>query len=86
MSFNLYLNFHFYNKHFKFCFIKNSFILESVTGGEIRGRYSIIGMRPDKIWKCLGNENYIKKYSNNFNGTVFGIAKTSQNKGKFCIR
>ena len=38
----------------------NSFILESVTGGEIRGRYSIIGMRPDKIWKCLGNENYIK--------------------------
>ncbi|MDB3861192.1 anthranilate synthase component I [Paracoccaceae bacterium] len=39
---------------------ENSFILESVTGGEIRGRYSIIGMRPDKIWKCLGNENYIK--------------------------
>ena len=38
----------------------NSFILESVTGGEIRGRYSIIGMRPDKIWKCLGNKNYIK--------------------------
>ena len=38
----------------------NSFILESVTGGEIRGRYSIIGMRPDKIWKCLGNENFIK--------------------------
>ena len=31
---------------------KNSFILESVTGGEIRGRYSIIGMDPDLIWKC----------------------------------
>ena len=29
---------------------ENSFILESVTGGEVRGRYSIVGMRPDKIW------------------------------------
>ncbi|MCY4328428.1 MAG: anthranilate synthase component I, partial [Rhodobacteraceae bacterium] len=29
-----------------------SFILESVTGGEIRGRYSIIGMDPDVVWKC----------------------------------
>ena len=31
---------------------RDSFILESVTGGEIRGRYSIIGMKPDLIWKC----------------------------------
>ena len=30
----------------------NSFLLESVTGGEIRGRYSIIGMSPDIIWQC----------------------------------
>ncbi len=30
----------------------NSFILESVTGGEVRGRYSIIGMKPDLIWQC----------------------------------
>ena len=47
---------------------ENSFILESVTGGEIRGRYSIIGMRPDKIWKCLGNENYIKKINHDGSG------------------
>ncbi len=33
---------------------KNSFILESVTGGEIKGRYSIIGMKPDLIWQCDG--------------------------------
>ena len=46
----------------------NSFILESVTGGEIRGRYSIIGMRPDKIWKCLGNENYIKTVNDDGSG------------------
>ncbi|MEL6609129.1 MAG: anthranilate synthase component I [Pseudomonadota bacterium] len=32
----------------------DSFVLESVTGGEIRGRYSIIGMRPDVIWECHG--------------------------------
>ena len=30
----------------------HSFILESVTGGEIRGRYSIVGMNPDIIWQC----------------------------------
>ncbi len=27
-------------------------MLESVTGGEVRGRYSIIGMKPDLIWDC----------------------------------
>jgi len=33
---------------------KDSFLLESVTGGELRGRYSIIGMKPDLIWECRG--------------------------------
>ena len=32
----------------------DSFVLESVTGGEVRGRYSIIGMKPDLIWQCHG--------------------------------
>ncbi|WP_418594087.1 anthranilate synthase component I [Ponticoccus sp. (in: a-proteobacteria)] len=31
---------------------KDAFMLESVTGGEVRGRYSIIGMKPDLIWQC----------------------------------
>jgi len=31
-----------------------SFLLESVEGGETRGRYSIIGLRPDIIWKNDG--------------------------------
>ncbi len=35
---------------------KDSFILESVTGGEVRGRYSIIGMKPDLIWQCHGEK------------------------------
>ncbi|HVW73196.1 MAG TPA: anthranilate synthase component I [Rhizomicrobium sp.] len=30
----------------------NAFLLESVQGGEVRGRYSIIGIRPDLIWRC----------------------------------
>jgi anthranilate synthase component 1 len=30
----------------------NSFLLESVEGGTTRGRYSVIGMAPDLIWRC----------------------------------
>ena len=30
----------------------NAFLLESVQGGEARGRYSIIGLAPDLIWRC----------------------------------
>ena len=35
---------------------RDAFVLESVTGGEVRGRYSIIGMKPDLIWKCHGTQ------------------------------
>jgi anthranilate synthase component 1 len=31
-----------------------SFLLESIEGGASRGRYSIIGMAPDLIWRCEG--------------------------------
>ena len=30
----------------------NTFLLESVQDGETRGRYSIIGLKPDLIWRC----------------------------------
>src|ERR1700741_1490152 len=30
----------------------NSFLLESVEGGAVRGRYSILGVKPDLIWRC----------------------------------
>ena len=33
----------------------DSFLLESVTGASARGRYSIIGWKPDLIWRCFGN-------------------------------
>jgi anthranilate synthase component 1 len=32
----------------------NAFLFESVQGGETRGRYSIIGLKPDLIWRCRG--------------------------------
>src|SRR6202790_1334456 len=31
-----------------------SFLLESVEGGAVRGRYSIIGLDPDLIWQTNG--------------------------------
>ena len=36
-----------------------SFLLESVEGGETRGRYSIIGLDPDMMWRCYGNRSEI---------------------------
>lgn len=33
---------------------KNAFLLESVEGGEKLGRYSVIGIRPDAVWRASG--------------------------------
>jgi anthranilate synthase component 1 len=40
---------------------KDAFVLESVTGGEVRGRYSIIGMKPDVVWQCRGTQSSINR-------------------------
>ncbi|MEZ5751904.1 MAG: anthranilate synthase component I [Paracoccaceae bacterium] len=40
---------------------KDSFMLESVTGGEVRGRYSIIGTKPDLIWQCRGETSRVNR-------------------------
>ncbi len=40
---------------------KDSFMLESVTGGEIRGRYSVIGLKPDLIWECRGETSRLNR-------------------------
>ena len=37
------------------------FILESVEGGAIRGRYSFIGIEPDLVWRCRGNRAEINR-------------------------
>ncbi len=38
-----------------------SFLLESVEGGVTRGRYSVIGMAPDLIWRCEKGEAFINR-------------------------
>ncbi|MEM9319115.1 MAG: anthranilate synthase component I [Pseudomonadota bacterium] len=40
---------------------RDSFILESVTGGEVRGRYSIVGMKPDLVWECAGETSRVNR-------------------------
>jgi anthranilate synthase component 1 len=39
----------------------NAFLLESVQGGEARGRYSIIGLKPDVIWRCRNGKAEINR-------------------------
>ena len=38
-----------------------SFLLESVEGGEVRGRYSIIGLEPDVIFRIIGQRADINR-------------------------
>ena len=38
--------------------VKNSFVFESVEKGKIRGRYTIFGKDPDKIWEFNNNQAY----------------------------
>ncbi len=47
---------------------RNSFILESVEGGEIRGRYSFIGVAPDLIWRCRGDKAEINRSADDQTG------------------
>ena len=37
---------------------KNSFIFESVEKGTIKGRYTIFGKKPDKIWEFNNNKSF----------------------------
>ncbi|HVX98569.1 MAG TPA: anthranilate synthase component I [Pseudorhodoplanes sp.] len=38
-----------------------TFLLESVEGGAVRGRYSIIGLEPDVIWRSTGTRAEINR-------------------------
>ena len=38
---------------------KNSFIFESVEKGKIRGRYTIFGNNPDKVWEFNNKNSYL---------------------------
>src|SRR3954462_2453065 len=38
-----------------------SFLFESVEGGAVRGRYSIIGLDPDLVWRTVGSRAEINR-------------------------
>ena len=38
---------------------KNSFIFESVEKGIIKGRYTIFGKNPDKVWEFNNKNSYL---------------------------
>ena len=42
-----------------------SFLLELVEGGEVRGRYSIIGLEPDLIFRVNGERAEINRTPQN---------------------
>ena len=48
----------------------DTFMLESVTGGEVRGRYSVVGLKPDLIWQCHGTQSRINRQAR-FDPTAF---------------
>ncbi len=48
----------------------DSFMLESVTGGEVRGRYSIVGLKPDLIWRCNGTQAQLNREAR-YDGAAF---------------
>ena len=52
---------------------KNSFIFESVEKGKIKGRYTIFGRNPDKIWEFNNNKSYY--INNNIKKTIRGSPK-----------
>ena len=69
---------------------KNSFIFESVEKGKIRGRYTVIGLKPDKIWdinegtiteKFEGKNKTIKEKPLNFLNNTIDNFKTKVPKG-----
>lgn len=48
-----------------------SFLFESVEGGAVRGRYSMIGLRPDLIWRCRGDKAEVNRRALTGNGEEF---------------
>ncbi|HVI51839.1 MAG TPA: anthranilate synthase component I [Candidatus Sulfotelmatobacter sp.] len=58
----------------------NSFLLESVEGGAIRGRYSFIGLKPDLIWRCHGNFAEINRQAR-FDPNAFAPCPIAVEKG-----
>ena len=44
-------------KHFS----NYNFLLESAENGNNKGRFSVIGINPDKVWKCINGESFLNQ-------------------------
>jgi anthranilate synthase component I len=64
---------------------KNSFIFESVEKRKIRGRYTILGSNPDKIWEFNKNKIFIiqKNKKKNIKGNSYVFLKNLIEKFSF---
>ena len=63
----------------------NSFVFESVEKGKIRGRYTIFGKNPDKIWELKKNKVYLfkKKIKKTINKSPYNFLKQMVEEFKF---
>ena len=50
---------------------KYSFLLESVEGGDQRGRFSLLGCNPDLIWEVKKNKVTVKSFDKNIRFITF---------------
>ena len=66
---------------------KNSFIFESVEKGKIRGRYTIFGKNPDKIWEFNNKNSYLikKKIKKKIKGLPYKVIEKIIEDFKFKV-
>ncbi|MDF3074729.1 MAG: anthranilate synthase component [Alphaproteobacteria bacterium] len=63
-----------------------SFLLESVEGGSIRGRYSLIGFKPDLIWRCDRGKAEINRQARQNQNSFEPIAGNAMDSLRALIR
>ncbi len=68
-----------------FLIVKNSFIFESVEKGKFKGRFTIFGKNPDKIWEFNNNRCYLydKDIKKKLNGKALNVIEKIIEKFKF---
>ena len=54
-----------------------SFLLESVEGGAVRGRYSVLGLDPDMVWRCVGERAEVARLESGEQGDFHACDETS---------
>ena len=59
----------------------NNFLFESVEGGTAIGRYSFIGIKPDVIWRCHGEQAEINRDAERQDSEFVPCAKGARRHG-----